>query len=110
MAFTIFHCRLLVFSRKLFLVLKFLLLCGIGALAMLLSRSLLELLYSDVWGPIPIFSTTGARYYISFLDDSIKFLWLFPLKLKSDALPIFQKFQPAVERQFNTKIKVIQTD
>jgi len=45
-----------------------------------------------------------------FLDDSTKFLWLFPLKLKSDVLQIFQKFQAAVERQFNTKIKAIQTD
>ena len=70
----------------------------------------LELLYSDVWGPSPILSTTGARYYISFLDDSTKFLWLFSLKLKSDALQIFQKFQAAVECQFNTKIKAIQTD
>ena len=70
----------------------------------------LELLYSDVWGPAPTISTTGARYYISFLDDSTKFLWLFPLKLKSDALPTFQKFQAAVERQFDAKIKSIQTD
>jgi histone deacetylase 1/2 len=70
----------------------------------------LELLYSDVWGPAPILSTTYARYYIRFLDNSTKFLWLFPLKLKSDALQIFQKFQAAIERQFNTKIKVIQTD
>ena len=46
----------------------------------------LELLYSAVWGPTPIFSTIGARYYISFLDDSTKFLWLFSLKLKFDAL------------------------
>jgi histone deacetylase 1/2 len=46
----------------------------------------LELLYSDVWGPTPILSTTGARYYVSFLDDLTNFLWLFPLKLKYDAL------------------------
>jgi histone deacetylase 1/2 len=45
-----------------------------------------------------------------FLDDSTKFLWLFPLKLKSDALQTFQKFQAAIEHQFNTKIKAIQTD
>ena len=70
----------------------------------------LELLYSDVWGPAPILSTTGARYYISFFDDCTKFLWLFPLKQKSEALNIFQKFQVAVEREFNTKIKAIQTD
>ena len=29
----------------------------------------LELIYSDIWGPTPVLSTSGARYYISFLDD-----------------------------------------
>lgn len=70
----------------------------------------LELLYSDVWGPTPILSTIGASYYISFLDDSTKFLCLFSLKLKSDALQVFIKFQATVEHQFNTKIKALQTD
>jgi histone deacetylase 1/2 len=70
----------------------------------------LELIYSDVWGPAPVLSTTGARYYISFLDDATKYLWLFPLKLKSDAYPTFLNFQTVVERQFDTKIKALQSD
>jgi histone deacetylase 1/2 len=70
----------------------------------------LELIYSDVWGPTPILSTTGARYYINFLDDATKYLWLFPLKLKSDAYQTFIYFQTDVERQFNTKIKALQSD
>jgi hypothetical protein len=52
----------------------------------------LELIYSDVWGPASTLSTSGARYYISFLDDATKFLWLFPLKLKSDAYQTFLSF------------------
>lgn len=70
----------------------------------------LELIYSDVWGPAPVLSTSGARYYISFLDDATKFLWLFPLKLKSDVYHTFICFQAAVERQFDTKIKALQFD
>ena len=68
------------------------------------------MLYSDVWGPAPVLSTTGARYYISFLDDATKYLWLFPLKLKSDAYQTFIYFQTVIERQFNTKIKALQSD
>jgi len=52
----------------------------------------LELIYSDVWGPASTLSTSGARYYISFLDDATKCLWLFPLKLKSDAYQTFLSF------------------
>jgi len=70
----------------------------------------LELIYLDVWGPTPVLFTNGARYYISFLDDATKYLWLFPLKLKSDAYPTFINFQTAVERQFDTKIKTLQSD
>jgi histone deacetylase 1/2 len=69
----------------------------------------LQLIYSDVRGPTPILSTTGPCYYISFLDDTTKYLWLFPLKLKSDAHQPFIYFQNVVERQFDTKIKALQS-
>ena len=70
----------------------------------------LELIYLDVWGPTPVLSTSSARYYISFLDDATKFLWFFPLKLKYDACQTFIYFQVAVEHQFDTKIKALQSD
>ena len=41
----------------------------------------LELIYSDIWGPAPVLSTFGTRFYISFLDDASKFLWNFRLAL-----------------------------
>ena len=67
----------------------------------------LELIYLDVWGPASVLSTTSARCYISFLDDAIKYLWLFLLKLKSDAYHTFINFLIVVERQFDTKIKAL---
>ena len=70
----------------------------------------LEFIYSDVWGPAPVLSTSSARYYISFLDNATKFLWLFPLKLKSDAYHTFICFQAVVECQFDPKIKFLQSD
>jgi hypothetical protein len=53
-----------------------------------------------------VLSTTTTRYDISFLYDYTKFLWLFPLKLKSNVLLFFFKIQVAVERQFNIKLKL----
>jgi hypothetical protein len=70
----------------------------------------LALIYSDVWGPSPIVSRTGFRYYISFLDAYSRYTWLFPMHHKNDALPIFIKFQKYTERFFNCKIKSIQSD
>ena len=42
------------------------------------ASSILELIYADVWGPAPIFSIKGYRYYICFVDDLTHFTWIFP--------------------------------
>jgi hypothetical protein len=44
------------------------------------------------------------------VDDFSKFIWLFPITSKSDVYKIFLKFQLFVERQFDRKIKCVQSD
>ena len=70
----------------------------------------LELIYSDVWGPSPICSRNGFKYYVSFVDAFSRYTWLYPMTRKNDAFAIFQKFQKYVERFFTLKIKLVQTD
>lgn len=69
-----------------------------------------ELIHSDVWGPSFYASMDGYRYYISFLDDFTKYLWVYPMKQKYEVSNIFKHFNSYVERNFNIKIKSIQTD
>jgi histone deacetylase 1/2 len=73
-------------------------------------KSPLDLIFTNVWGPASVASTTGARYYVSFLDNYSKFLWLVPIKFKSDVERVFLQFQCYVEKQFSSKIKAIQSD
>ncbi|KAL5794470.1 hypothetical protein ACOSP7_003064 [Xanthoceras sorbifolium] len=70
----------------------------------------LELVCSDVWGPAPIPSSQGYRYYVSFIDQFSRFCWIFPLTLKSQVKSIFLQFHKSVECQFNTKLKCLQSD
>jgi hypothetical protein len=70
----------------------------------------LDLIFTDVWGPSPICSHNGHKYYISFLDAHSRYTWLYPMTKKNDAFPIFLKFQKYVERFFNAKIKSVQSD
>ena len=70
----------------------------------------LELIFSNVWGPSPILSNNGARYYVIFVDHFSKFSWLYPIQCKFDVFTIFPKFQAYVKRLFDRKIKSIQTD
>jgi hypothetical protein len=73
------------------------------------SKAPLELIFSDVWGPVPM-SVGKFKYYVSFIDNYRKFAWVYLLKNKSDVFQKFHDFQQLVERQFNTKILAIQTD
>jgi transposase InsO family protein len=75
-----------------------------------MSNNPLDLVFSDVWGPAPVLSSNGSRYYVSFLDNFSKFCWLYPIASKSDVHSVFLRFQNNVERQFDRKIKILHTD
>ncbi|XP_031260691.1 uncharacterized protein LOC116118873 [Pistacia vera] len=70
----------------------------------------LALIHSDVWGPAPVTSVEGFRYYVQFLDDFSRFTWLFPLRTKAEVKSTFIKFHHLAERQFGTKLKCLQSD
>ncbi|KAJ1698432.1 hypothetical protein LUZ63_006944 [Rhynchospora breviuscula] len=74
------------------------------------STSPLEIVYSDVWGPSPIVSSNGNRYYIIFVDEFTRFTWIYFLKQKSDVLHIFSIFKAQAENLLNTTIKILRTD
>lgn len=36
-----------------------------------------DLVYSNVWGPSPLFSINGKRYFILFIDDCTKYVCIY---------------------------------
>ncbi|GAU17915.1 hypothetical protein TSUD_330400, partial [Trifolium subterraneum] len=74
------------------------------------NKEILELVHTDVWGPAPIISSSGFKYYVHFIDDFTRFTWIYPLKQKSDTAHAFIQFKNMVENQFNKRIKTIQCD
>ena len=71
---------------------------------------LFEKVHSDIWGPTPTKSLEGFRYYVSFIDEFSRFLWIFPIVNKSDVFQVFINFHSFVATQFNAPIKCLQTD
>jgi hypothetical protein len=69
----------------------------------------LELVFSDVWGRV-VESVGRYKYYVSFIDDFSKFTWIYLIRKKSDVFQAFQSFKTHVERQFERRILVVQTD
>ncbi len=70
----------------------------------------LELVHCDVWGPAPVNSCNGYRYYLLFVDDFSRFSWLFLLKSKSEVLNTFKHFKATVENQLFKQNKFLRTD
>lgn len=67
-------------------------------------------IHYDLWGPSPIMSKQGFRYYAVLVDDFTRFSWFYPLQNKSDFYSVFVQFKILVETQFNSKIKEFQSD
>ena len=70
----------------------------------------LELVHSDVCGPLKVKSFSGALYFVTFIDDYSRKLWAYALKTKNQVLEKFKEFQVLVERQTGKKLKCIRTD
>lgn len=52
-----------------------------------------QLIHPDLCSPTSIHSFSGYRCYICFVDDFIKFTWIYPLKSKSEAYNAFVSFE-----------------
>lgn len=69
----------------------------------------LQLIYSDVWGPVEK-SIDGFTYYVIFVDYHTKYIWFYPMKHKFDVSILFPKFKLLVEKFFQTPVISLFTD
>jgi transposase InsO family protein len=69
----------------------------------------LELLHTDLWGPSPIASLGGSRYYVTFIDDSSRKVWVYFLKNKSEVFETFKKWRAKVETETDLKLKCLRS-
>ncbi|CAL2257035.1 unnamed protein product [Prunus armeniaca] len=68
------------------------------------------LVHSDVWGPSPVSTTLGVHWFVLFVDDCTRMMWLYGMKNKSDVVEIFQRFNHIIQTQFMLPIKIFQSD
>ncbi|CAL5333116.1 unnamed protein product [Camellia sinensis] len=74
------------------------------------SKKALELVHSDICGPITPCSNGGKRYIITFIDDYSRKIWVYLLQEKSEAFAAFKSFKALVEKEVGQLIKVLRTD
>ena len=73
------------------------------------SKCILDLIHYDVWESPDIFMG-GAKYMVTFIDDYFKRCWVYPIKKKSDAFPVFKEYKVRVELESGKKIKYLRTN
>ena len=61
-------------------------------------------------GPSRVETNTGARWFITFIDDHTRVCWIYLMKKKSEAFNIFQTFHTMIKTQFQTTIRILRTD
>lgn len=72
--------------------------------------TILELVHSDLMGPVDIPSWGNKKYMLSIIDDASRYVFVRFLKKKSDALSEFKKWKIEVEKQTEKNLKRIRTD
>ena len=74
------------------------------------SAELLGVVHSDVCGKIETKSLNGVEYFVTFIDDKSRFIWVYPLKHKSEVFKKFSEWRALVEKSSGMKVKVLRTD
>lgn len=75
------------------------------------SKEMLDLVYLDLYGPMPVESIGGARYILLIIDDYSNMYFTYFLKNKSDTFHMFQVFKEKCKNMLGGKsIKHIRTD
>ena len=70
----------------------------------------LQLIHSDVCGPMRTESLSGYTYFVTFIDDFSRFTWIYGLKSKADVFICFKSLVSRLENETGNKVQTLRTD
>jgi len=70
----------------------------------------LDLIHTDICDMKSTPSHGGKRYFITFIDDSTRYCYVYLLNNKYEAINAFKQYKNEVETQLDKKIKMIRSD
>ena len=72
------------------------------------STNLLEIIHTDIC--CPDMDANSPKYFITFIDDYSRYMYLYLLRSKDEALDAFKVFKAEVENQCGKHIKIVRSD
>jgi hypothetical protein len=70
-------------------------------------EGILQLVHSDIFGPMSVPSLGKSMYYVSFIDDFSRNTWIYFLRKKYEFFDRFKEFKALIENQTEKIIKVL---
>jgi hypothetical protein len=70
----------------------------------------LELVHTDLCGPMQTDSIGGSFYFLTFIDDFSRKIWIYFLRHKSETFEKFKEFKAEAEKQSGKYIKALRLD
>jgi hypothetical protein len=74
------------------------------------AEGILQLVHSDVFGPLSVPSLGKFVYYVSFIVEFSRNTWIYFLRNKYEVFDMFKEFKALVENQIEKIIKVLRKD
>ena len=74
------------------------------------TEGILDYIHTDVWGPTRTASLRGKHYFVTFVDDFSRRVWVYTMKSKDEVFETFLVWKKMVENQTGRKIKVLRSD
>jgi transposase InsO family protein len=73
------------------------------------SKTPFERIHSDLH-EVPCLTSSGYRYWLTFINDCSCYAWIYLLERKSEAFNAFKLFKAMVEKQYNAVIRFFHKD
>ena len=72
----------------------------------------MDLIHSDLCGPMSVDILSGFSYFVTFIDDYFWKTWIYFLKTKESDIVLdrFKEFKALVENQTGRRIRVLRSD
>ena len=74
------------------------------------ATNVLQLIHTDICGPLLTVSWNGQQYFMTFIDDFSRYGYLYLIHEKSQSLEVFKSFKVEVENQLNKRIKNVRSE
>ena len=74
------------------------------------TEGILDYIHTDIWGPTKTASLGGKHYFVTFVDDFSRRVWVYTMKSKDEVFETFLVWKKMVENQTGRKIKVLRSE